>query len=380
MNKVVCTLVTASVLVSGSAFAQDKTKHSAQPLRDTQMDNVTAGSAIAVDNASVTTTNAGSVNLSGSALASATGVNIVNSSDSLVGSGVNVYANDLTTQASNGGAPVNQVNAVVQTQKTDAAVVVAARLDDVLEATAAARATNIAAAGASVDTTNNYSVNLSGASEQDAKGINIVNAAGGTVANGVNIAASTNVNATPTLNQINFVAQSGLTGGSAIAIDDASVSTTNSGSVNLSDNALAGASGLNIVNSANSAVADGVNLYTSRLGSQDSSNESEVNQANVFVQNEKSNATVTVAAAVAPYDLAAFAHANATNIAADSASISSSTTNSVDLAGAAEQNASAINLVNSAGGMVANGVNIAHTGNMNFTPALNQVNVVSQVR
>src|SRR5258708_40233100 len=50
MNKLVCILVTASALVSGSAFGQGKTKpatdrQSKQPLRDSQMDGVTAGSA-----------------------------------------------------------------------------------------------------------------------------------------------------------------------------------------------------------------------------------------------------------------------------------------------------------------------------------------------
>jgi hypothetical protein len=45
MNKLVCTFVTAGILV-GSAFAQNKTTK--QPLRDSQMDSVTAGSAIAI--------------------------------------------------------------------------------------------------------------------------------------------------------------------------------------------------------------------------------------------------------------------------------------------------------------------------------------------
>ncbi|HTF68578.1 MAG TPA: hypothetical protein VK638_38460, partial [Edaphobacter sp.] len=53
---------------------------------------------------------------------------------------------------------------------------------------------------------------------------------------------------------------------------------------------------------------------------------------------------------------------------------------SVALAGTAEQNATALNIVNSAGGMVSNGVNIAHSANMNAIPTLNQVNVTSQSR
>jgi hypothetical protein len=59
MNKIVCTLVTASVLVSGAAYGQSKpkTNHEKQPLRDSQMDKVTAAgeenSAIAANNSTV---------------------------------------------------------------------------------------------------------------------------------------------------------------------------------------------------------------------------------------------------------------------------------------------------------------------------------------
>jgi len=44
MNKLICTFVTASVLVSGAAYGQNKTKttHDKQQLRDNQMDKVTA--------------------------------------------------------------------------------------------------------------------------------------------------------------------------------------------------------------------------------------------------------------------------------------------------------------------------------------------------
>jgi hypothetical protein len=44
MNKIICTLVTASVLVGGTAYGQSKSKttHDKQPLRDSQMDKVTA--------------------------------------------------------------------------------------------------------------------------------------------------------------------------------------------------------------------------------------------------------------------------------------------------------------------------------------------------
>jgi hypothetical protein len=72
--------------------------------------------------------------------------------------------------------------------------------------------------------------------------------------------------------------------------------------------------------------------------------------------------------------------ATATNIAVDGSKVNTSTNYSVALAGSAEQNASALNIVNAAGGMIANGLNIAHSANMNAMPTLNQVNSISQVR
>ena len=71
---------------------------------------------------------------------------------------------------------------------------------------------------------------------------------------------------------------------------------------------------------------------------------------------------------------------DAQNIAVDGSSVSATNNYSVTLAGTAMQNATALNIVNAAGGMVANGVNIGRTTNMNSTPTLTQVNSISQVR
>jgi hypothetical protein len=73
-------------------------------------------------------------------------------------------------------------------------------------------------------------------------------------------------------------------------------------------------------------------------------------------------------------------NASATNIAVDGSSVNSTTNYSVTLAGSAEQNATGLNIVNAAGGMVANGINIAHSTNLNAIPTLTQVNSISQVR
>jgi ATP-dependent protease ClpP protease subunit len=61
--------------------------------------------------------------------------------------------------------------------------------------------------GSHVTATNNYSVILAGTAEQNAKALNIVNAAGGMVANGLNIARTSNLVTTPTLTQVNSISQ-----------------------------------------------------------------------------------------------------------------------------------------------------------------------------
>jgi hypothetical protein len=219
MNKLVHIVVVASVLVSGGiAFGQDRTQSTTDKhlLQDSQMDDVTAGSAVAVYGSSVTTSNSAAVSLSGSALSGASGVNIVNESNSLVANGVNVYDSSLTTPTSTSGAAVNQVNTTKQTEGVNANVYVplfvTANLGccsaEVLAFTADVTATNIAADGSSVDTASSNSVDLAGSAEQNAAALNIVNAAGGLVSNGVNIAHSSNMNAIPTLNQVNVTSQS----------------------------------------------------------------------------------------------------------------------------------------------------------------------------
>jgi hypothetical protein len=75
-----------------------------------------------------------------------------------------------------------------------------------------------------------------------------------------------------------------------------------------------------------------------------------------------------------------FNAASAKNIAVDGSTINDTNNYSVILAGSAEQNATALNIVNAAGGLVANGLNIAHTTNLTTMPTLTQVNTISQTR
>jgi len=73
-------------------------------------------------------------------------------------------------------------------------------------------------------------------------------------------------------------------------------------------------------------------------------------------------------------------NASATNIAVDGSSVTSTTNYSVTLAGAAEQNATALNIVNAAGGLVANALNIAHSSTSITAPTITQSNSISQTK
>jgi hypothetical protein len=68
------------------------------------------------------------------------------------------------------------------------------------------------------------------------------------------------------------------------------------------------------------------------------------------------------------------------NIAVDGSTVTATNTYTVDISGSAMQNAKAINIVNAAGGMVANGINVARITNVGTSPTLIQSNTVSQVR
>jgi hypothetical protein len=99
--------------------------------------------------------------------------------------------------------------------------------------------------------------------------------------------------------------------------------------------------------------------------------------------NSKSNSEHSVKSYHKTYDVqgaVSFDSASAQNVAVDGSTVTATNNYSVTLAGSAMQNASAINIVNAAGGMVANGVNVSRTTNMMSTPILTQTNSISQVR
>jgi len=66
---------------------------------------------------------------------------------------------------------------------------------------------NIAVDGSTINSTNAGSLTMAG-SEENVSGVNIVNAVGSMVANGVNIGFTSNMVAMPTLTQSNTISQS----------------------------------------------------------------------------------------------------------------------------------------------------------------------------
>jgi hypothetical protein len=79
---------------------------------------------------------------------------------------------------------------------------------------------------------------------------------------------------------------------SAIAANNSSVTENNTGAVNLSGTALMGASGVNIVNSTDSLVGNGVNIYDSSELSDTSTTGTDVKQKNTITQSSGSSATL----------------------------------------------------------------------------------------
>ena len=178
------------LLVGVAALSYGKSK----PLADKQLDRISAGSAIAVAGSTATDNRDFEVELGGSSLSGASGVNIVNAANSTVGNGVNTWSGDHLANV-----VFAQLNNITQNKiPCDCSP----GENDVIVANA------IALSGSMAESETQESVELQGSAESDAKAINIVNAAGSLVANGVNV-ASTSTAGTVTFMQTNIITQTG---------------------------------------------------------------------------------------------------------------------------------------------------------------------------
>jgi hypothetical protein len=203
MKKVSATLVLVFLVgVATLAYGQRK------PLGDKQLDQISAGSAIANGESSASDSREFEVSLMGSALNGASGVNIVSAADSTVAGATNAWSGDHLNNA-----VLAQANAIAQkgipNDGSSDGKITAATTHGAPETeteTDVATGTAIALDGSSAHSSTEMSVELSDMAEANAKAVNIVNAAGSLVANGVNVASSTNLN-NLTLTQTNAIAQ-----------------------------------------------------------------------------------------------------------------------------------------------------------------------------
>lgn len=220
MNKFSVTLVFA-LLICLSALAYGTSK----PLADKQMDQISAGSAIANGESTATDSRNFEVDLGGTSLSGGSAINIVNAANSTVANGVNVWTGDQTNQGDQKDhAPVtasqegNSRSSVLQTNTITQAGVPCdcGTAGKVAAATATrggeieidlATGNAIALDGSTATNKLDESVELSGSAESNAHAINIVNAVGSIVGNGVNVASSMNLSSV-SLNQVNVITQS----------------------------------------------------------------------------------------------------------------------------------------------------------------------------
>lgn len=193
--KVLSTL-TLMFLLCLASFAFGKSK----PLADNQLDQISAGSAVATNNSSASDDTEASVDLKGSSLSNATSSNIVNASDSTVGNASNVWS----------GKSLNNVDKLSQANfVSQKAVPCACTQADFENDHVSTNANAIAVNNAEADNTASFSVSLSGSAESDASALNIVNAAGSVVGSGINAASATNMNNLGSLTQLNVITQLG---------------------------------------------------------------------------------------------------------------------------------------------------------------------------
>lgn len=212
-------------------------------------------------------------------------------------------------------------------------------------------------------------------------------------------------------------------GGGVIVGNDSEGTFSETANVTLSDNAQQGAGAINLVNSSDSLVGDGVNVWDGTLVSIVGFGPGEggaasnggatylIEQANLIEQNARSEdvatvseydraerteqvvevfvpdeseppTTITTHSDRSPFSLR---EAQAEYIVIDDSQITVTRLNEITLSGSAQQDARAVNLVNAAGSAVANGVNIAVnlTGELTTSGQmleLSQTNTVSQTR
>jgi hypothetical protein len=203
----------ALLVVCGLAYGKGK------PLADKQLDKISAGSAIADGESTATDTREFSLDLDDSALKDASAVNIVNAVDSTVANATNIWSadhlNDVGREEEErkwGKADVKQFNFIFQDGvpcDCKPGEVRAETENFFEEEEDWARANAIALDGSTAHNDTQEELELSGAAEENAHAVNIVNAVGSVVANATNIASTMNMHNLTSLSQANVIVQFG---------------------------------------------------------------------------------------------------------------------------------------------------------------------------
>lgn len=185
-----------------------------------------------------------------------------------------------------------------------------------------------------------------------------------------------------------------ISAGSAIADGESTATDSRDFSLDLDDNALKGATALNIVNAVDSTVANATNIWSAdhindagqeqrreeELWREDSKNRG-VTQLNVIVQDgvpcDCKPGRVEAFSEQGEFE-EEFDEAFGNAIALDGSTAHNSTKMELELSGNAEENAKALNIVNAVGSVVADATNIASTHNMHDLSSLSQKNIVIQ--
>ena len=173
---------------------------------------------------------------------------------------------------------------------------------------AGASASAIVIDGSNLSSDESYSVSLSGTTQQNARAMNLVNASGSLVGNGVNVSRTPTVGPSLNLDQDNLVLQDAASanmdgsagevsihpeplGGDVVA-DGSSATINRSGKVSLAGNAESAAKSLNLVNAADSSVANGVNVWEGQLAGENTATKLNIDQKNIVIQNGEKTASL----------------------------------------------------------------------------------------
>ena len=369
--------VALAVLLSsaGTAYAQEHGK-AKRPhrLADSQLDRITAGDsdagssgqdlggAIVAAGSEATITNSGAVTLEDSTQKGAQALNLVNSSQSRVANGVNVWDGRLDTQNGATTLNVNQDNKVFQQgfatyaslskyKRTDSNVSTSYTSSESSKSASSDSFTN----DSMVDTSQSIGSNGSSTSGDGSSPVSGVN-----IKAGQGIAGTGKLDISVDAGSVNV----GVSAGANVSAErDGTFATLKgSASANFGANLQWNLPKLNLS-------FDGGICYVelgtcSAKGSRDSTSSSESSKEETYSQ--------TVLAPVSIHD------AKAEYIVVDGSNLTAKTDYTVFLSGTSQADAKALNLVNAAGSLITNAVNVARTPTVGPVINLNQTNLIVQ--